>query len=567
MLFTQNLIAQSKPTISYDSLTYLIREAANNPKRILKISDSLRLIAKEKKDAYKFAAMLLVNGVANVQLGNQTEALSNQMKAFDIFDSFHDKDGKAISLLCLAFTHMEVKNYKKAYEYLLQSQRIAGKSNYKLNNSIDANLGIVYYHFKEYEKAIASYKKSIFYYESNNNFYGSSMIYHSLACSYQKLHNIDKAIEYELKALKHQEKSESVYVLAIIANKLGDLYFLKGEMDLSKKYFEIGGKEAYKLNSPNFTLDYLEGMLNWNKANLKFDKALQFSEKHTRLKDSLYSIDSTKTAFEMEERFQNKLKNKEIELLKTQKSLDDVKANETKNWAVVFVIIAGLFLIIIVVLYRNYQLNKKTSVLLEVERKLLEEQNQQLVNENIFAQFETLKNQISPHFLFNSLNALTSLIKTDKEKALQFAREFSKIFRNTLEIKERNLITLKEELEHVNSYLFLQKMRFESNLIINFTIESQYLNDYLLPFALQMVIENAVKHNEISIEKPLTISIETKVGFLWIANNLQGRQNIEESTKTGVSNIKSRYKYITEIEPTFEIINGYFCVKLPLLKE
>ena len=383
LIFTQNLTAQSKPTISYDSLSYLIREAANNPKRILKISDSLRLIAKEKKDAYKFAAMLLVNGTANAQLGNQTEALSIQMKAFDIFDSIHDKDGKAISLLCLAFTHMEVKNYKKAYEYLLQSQRIAGKSNYKLNNNIDANLGIVYYHFKEYEKAITSYKKSIFYYESNNNFYGSSMIYHSLACSYQKLHNIDKAIEYELIALKHQEKSESVYILAAIANKLGDLYLIKGEMDLSKKYFEIGGKEAYKLKSPNFKLDYLEGMLNWNKANLKFDKALQFSEKHTRLKDSLYSIDSTKTAFEMEERFQNKLKNKEIELLKTQKSLDDAKANETKNWAVVFVIIAGLFLIIIVVLYRNYQLNKKTNVLLEVERKLLEEQNQQLVNENI----------------------------------------------------------------------------------------------------------------------------------------------------------------------------------------
>lgn len=472
-----------------------------------------------------------------------------------------------MSILCLAFTHMEVENYKKAYDYLIKAEKLSGNSNNKLINNINANLGIVNYHLKEYDKSIVFFKKAISYYQSNNNFYGSSIIYHGLAFSYHKLNNIDRAIEYELIALKHQEKSESVFALAMIANNLEELYLEKGDMNLSKKYFEIGGKEAYKLNSPNFKLEYLKGMLKSYKANSKFENALQFSEKYIQLKDSLYSIDSTKTSLEIEERFQSKLKNKEIELLKTQKKLVDIKANESKNWAVVLIIIASLFLIIIIILYRNYQLNNKTNQLLEVERTLLQEQNQNLINENILVQFDTLKNQISPHFLFNSLNALTSLIKTDTDKAIQFTREFSKMFRNTLEIKDRNLITLKEELEHVNSYLFLQKMRFGDNLIVKSNLDSLLLNNYLLPFALQMMIENAIKHNEISNDKPLTITLETIDGYLWITNNLQARQNVEESTKTGISNIKSRYNYVTEMEPTFEIINNYFCVKLPLIKE
>ena len=261
------------------------------------------------------------------------------------------------------------------------------------------------------------------------------------------------------------------------------------------------------------------------------------------------------------------MKSNEIQLLKTQKELATAEIEKNRFWALILILITILCLAAIIVLYQSYKVNKKSNELLKMEKVQLAERNRLLESENILVQFETLKTQVSPHFLFNSLSALTSLIKTDPEKAMQFTKEFSKIFRSTLELKEKNLITLKEELEHVKSYLYLQKMRFDSNLITHISIDSEYLNDYLPPFSLQMVIENAIKHNIITIESPLTIEIFAKNDFLIVTNNLQPRQITEDSTKTGVKNITSRYKYISELEPTFEIVDTLFYVKLPLIKE
>lgn len=561
------LRAQSDKVAFMDSIRGYIRETTNNPNTILQFSDSLAKKAKNDNEIYRYAGFLLVKGMANSQLGNRTEALSCNTRSYAIFDSLRDNTGRAMSLSCLAFTHMEMHNYNKARYYFLQAKPYVAKEDLLLNNNIDVNLGIIYYYFKEYKKSIESYTKALIYYKSTKSHYATAITYHALGCSYQKLNNIDKAIEYELIALEYQKRSKSKTALAMIATYLGSLYLEKGEMDLAKKYLEIGGKEAYKINAPNLKRNYLQWMMRWYKVNNEMDKAFDFSERYIHLKDSIYTIDSTATVAEIEERFQNRLKTNEIKLLKTQKKLDAAEAYETKVWSFVLVVIAILFSIIILVLYRNYQLSKKAKALLESERTLLKAKNEQLEIENILVQFETLKHQISPHFLFNSLNALISLIKTDTQKAIRFTNEFSKIFRNALELKERNLITLREELEHVQAYLYLQKMRFGSNLIVNTAIDKACEEDYLLPFSLQMVIENAIKHNEISNEKPLNIDIETRSGFLVVSNTLQSRKNIEASTQTGVANIKSRYKYITDEQPTFEILNNIFKVKLPLVKE
>lgn len=191
---------------------------------------------------------------------------------------------------------------------------------------------------------------------------------------------------------------------------------------------------------------------------------------------------------------------------------------------------------------------------------------ERLKKEQMEAKYETLKNQVNPHFLFNSLNALTNLVYEDQDQAAKFIRELSKVYRYVLDTRSQEVVSLKTELEFVNSYLFLQKIRFDEKLQFNISIEG-FEQKMLPPMAIQMLLENAIKHNVIAEEEPLVIYIEIENrDKLVVRNNLQ-KKNIpmEESSGMGLSNIKSRYEFLS---PTpVEVIDGpnEFIVKIPLL--
>jgi LytS/YehU family sensor histidine kinase len=134
-------------------------------------------------------------------------------------------------------------------------------------------------------------------------------------------------------------------------------------------------------------------------------------------------------------------------------------------------------------------------------------------------QYEALKNQVNPHFLFNSLNALSSLIYENPGKAVEFINRLSDVYRYVLDSKDKEAVPLSEELTFVRSYLFLLKARFENNLVAETNISEE--KGYVPPMALQMLIENAVKHNEISDEHPLKISVFEKDQYIYVKNNVQ----------------------------------------------
>jgi len=567
-IFGTRTSAQKAITYTYqDSLFSIIRKSAENPEKTLKISDSLITKAQNENNTSLYAVYLLAKGTANSLSGKNTEALTQQMKAYKVFDSINDISAKTISLINISYSYAHLKNYTKANEYLLQALELTDKENSKLLAIIYANLGNIAVYSENFNLGVTYYEKSLPHYKSTDNTHGMAMVYHGLAVVYQKLKAEDKAEKYCLLALEYQKKTNSDYALSAISNTLGEIYLSQGKLELSKKFLDIGGYAAARIHSPYFLETYYSNLVQWHKKSGNYQLALENHEKFNAIKDSLYSVESENANRELEDKFQNELKTNEIKLLKTQKELATAEIEKSRFWAVILILVTIICLAVIIVLFQSYRVNKKSNEILKLEKVQLAEQNQLLESENILVQFETLKTQVSPHFLFNSLSALTSLIKTDTEKAIQFTQEFSKIFRSTLELKERNLITLREEIAHVNSYLYLQKMRFDSNLNIKIHIDSEYWNDYLPPFSLQMVIENAIKHNVITADSPLNIEVISKEGLLVITNNLQPRQVMEESTKTGVKNIISRYKYITTIIPTFEIANNIFYVKLPLIKE
>lgn len=189
-------------------------------------------------------------------------------------------------------------------------------------------------------------------------------------------------------------------------------------------------------------------------------------------------------------------------------------------------------------------------------------------NESLQAQFQNLKNQLNPHFLFNSLSVLSSLVYKDKDKAVDFISQLASVYRFVLENQNTELVTLDRELTFLKSYMYLHEIRFDKNIRFNVDIKNEKLGNLIPPLALQMLIENAIKHNEISMNQPLTISVTTNgESSIIVKNNLQKRLSKEPGANTGIKNIKERYSFFTTQPVEVIETDAEFIVKLPLLKK
>lgn len=193
--------------------------------------------------------------------------------------------------------------------------------------------------------------------------------------------------------------------------------------------------------------------------------------------------------------------------------------------------------------------------------------NEALKNQQIRTQFEVLQNQMSPHFLFNSLNTLTTLIAEDGKIAIEFTEKLSEVYRYILQNKEKEVVGLSEELEFARNYIFLLKIRYPENLKTKFEVDEKYLKRSIAPLTIQILLENAIKHNVISKAHPLFIEISMKGNnAIIVKNNLQKKKTIEKSTKTGLVNIKKRYEYFGQKNIAIETTKEEFSVMIPLLK-
>jgi two-component system, LytTR family, sensor kinase len=185
--------------------------------------------------------------------------------------------------------------------------------------------------------------------------------------------------------------------------------------------------------------------------------------------------------------------------------------------------------------------------------------------ETLQAQLQNLKNQINPHFLFNNMSVLSSLVYKDQDKAVDFINQLSKVYRYLLDNKDKELVTLEEELTFIRSYTYLLQIRFDTNIQFKINVDEGSMRKIIPPMALQILVENAIKHNEISEAQPLVVEIQAYENEIAVKNNLQLRSNSEPSSKTGLQNIKDRYRYFTD--KAIEVIQDskYFSVKIPLL--
>ena len=216
---------------------------------------------------------------------------------------------------------------------------------------------------------------------------------------------------------------------------------------------------------------------------------------------------------------------------------------------------SSLVIIIFESLYNMYALN------------ISEKKQEQLMRQNAESQLEILKNQVKPHFLFNSLNTVISIIPDEPEKAIDYIQRLSKVYRYILEIKDNKLIPIQEELDCINDYVYMLQIRFGENLEFELDEEGLDHKSHVVPLSLQLLVENAVKHNIISNKKPLKIKIEKgDADDLLISNNLQVKKQKMPSTGTGLSNIISRYEILTNRKVNITQSEESFTVSIPLLE-
>lgn len=193
------------------------------------------------------------------------------------------------------------------------------------------------------------------------------------------------------------------------------------------------------------------------------------------------------------------------------------------------------------------------------------EETENLKRENLAAQLNALRTQVNPHFLFNNLNTLSSIIPEDPKQAVDFVQHLSKVYRHILEVKDEKSISLKDELDLMNAYTFLLKTRFGDNLAVNINVSAEKMQKKIVPLSLQILMENAIKHNIVSAEKPLHIDVFAENGSLVISNNLQMKNQINESTGIGLDNIRNRYKLLSDKPVKVTESETNFTVSIPLI--
>ncbi len=193
-------------------------------------------------------------------------------------------------------------------------------------------------------------------------------------------------------------------------------------------------------------------------------------------------------------------------------------------------------------------------------------EKEHLERAHLASQLEGLRNQVNPHFLFNSLNTLIYLIPEDSEKAVRFVQQLSKVYRYVLESRDSQMIPLQEELGFLNAYIYLLRERFGDNLQVEIKGLEHLTQAAIVPLTLQILFENAIKHNVISTEKPLHIEVFAENSHLVVRNNFQRKNQVMDSTGVGLQNIKDRYRMLTDRAVEVIASRQYFTVALPMIE-
>lgn len=601
-------------SLLYNNIGMVYMQIDDTDKAYIFIKKSIYVDSISKnKDAVEKGYVNL--GMVFEQIAEYPKALSCYAKAYDISVELNNKRDMSKILSNIGNIYLSTKDYKNALKLFNKSILVKEKiGDAQGVANVYNNISVIYFSTKDYDSSLFYMNKALVVYKQLNDLQSVGRSYGNLGSIYVCLGDKIRAVDYISKGYKIRKSIGDIEGMSRSFFTLGELYY-----DDNVAYSILNFKKSLHLSkiaklAKLETECYLKLSGLYEKLN-KFSTSLAYYKLYHNNNDSIFNSKNQKMLLDLQTKYDTRFKdnelrisNKNAQIYKLNFEKSKIQVEYQKKIKCVFIIFFLLSFIIGIVYYLLFRYNKKRNLLLmsknieietqkqeiyeqhkcleklnielEQQKVLISLQNEKirkelehslyasevLYRENIQLRFDFLKNQLNPHFLFNTFSTLVSLISYKQDVAIKFTRSLSNVYRYMLSGNEKGLSRLHEEIEFANSYLFLISIRFDSNVRILFDINEADKSCYLPFLSLQLLIENAIKHNVISKSNPLTIEVKSADGEIVVTNNLQKKSYVEYSTNVGLNNIVNRYELLCSEKVCIIESSTHFTVRLPLIK-
>jgi len=531
------------------------------PQSIAFYNQSLE-IRKKTGDLKGEAAIYGNLGLIYGDQGNNLKDLEYQLKALKINEQIRDTAGMTSNYSNLAGLYQNQEDSTKALEYYEKALRMYSiGDNQQSIGLLYNNIGNMYRGYHMFEKARWYLMESLCIRTELQDILGMAITYINLGTLYISMKDYAQAKTYTRKSIEYFERLNDKASLANGYYNLGDIARRERQFQEALKWCTASLEIARSTNKMNIEAADCSCLYRTYKELGDPVKALSYLEEFVDLNDSLRNdelkLEMSRLKFEKENLTDSISRVQELNQLNDLHALEMQKRGHLTN--IVLVAAIGFLVLMLIFLGRMLVLQRNSSSLKRKTQKL---ENQQLVN-----QISLLKTQVNPHFLFNSLSILSSLVRIDPDLSERFIDQLSRSYRYILEQKDQSLVTLRTELGFIESYSFLLKIRFENKFSVEINLPDNILDKYkIAPLTLQLLIENAVKHNRMSVQEPLSVYISVEEDqMLVVKNKLQPRSTPSMSTGVGLENIMDRYALVTGRHVWAGESDDQFVVRIPLL--
>ncbi len=572
----------------------------NAPDSALAISERQLAFSKENKLPRWEARALNVMGLAYRLQSNFDEALRSYERSIALLEAANDRNYLAAVYGNMGDVYRLRSDFPKAIECLTKCLQLAeGTGDRKKAADAYVSLATIYYEEPGGNaKMLELLEKAQAIYEDLKNERGLALVYGNMATLYLDREDYEPALAFTEKSLALQEKmgndhgaATTVFNRATIHAQqgrvrealadfdrvigtfremgdqegladaylgLGDLWIQQGRYPVAVGSCEKALQIAREIGSPNVKeVNACSCLYTAHQKQGNYRQALAFLEEMTASKDSLQQQETAQKLKQLE--LERQSVEDSLSLAKERFEVERKLRQKDRNFGVLMAIGFGVLAAALVLWWRVLYFQRRNRRL-QVHSDELE--RQQLLNE-----IALLRTQVNPHFLFNSLSILSSLVRVDADLSEQFIEQLSRSYRYILEQKEQSLVTLRTELEFIRAYSFLLKIRFENKFDLQFSIPEELLDTLkIAPLTLQLLVENAVKHNRMSAKEPLVVNVGVEEPqTLVVKNRLQPRTTATVSTGVGLKNITDRYALLTNRPVWAGEKAGEFVVRVPLL--
>jgi tetratricopeptide (TPR) repeat protein len=521
-------------------------------------------LRKEIGDLKGEAAIYGNFGLIYGQQGDKIKDLEYQLKSLAINEKLRDTSGMTSNYNNLAIIYQEQDDSTKALEYYNLSLKMYEANNQQQHLAlVYNNIGNLYRKYKQFDKALAYLNKSLEMRTALNDRLGMAINYVNLGTAYLKMKDYKRAKENTLLSIEYFKAYGDTSSLANSYFNLGDIALHEEKYAEAVKWCKKSLEIAYEANKVPIQQADCSCLHRAYKGLGNYKMALDYFEEFYFLEDSLkdedLKIEMNRLEFQKALLTDSLSREEEKNVMKMSHALEMNQRRRVTN--VILIIGLGTLALALVFMSRMLYFQRKSESL---NVKTQELEKQQLVNE-----ISLLKTQVNPHFLFNSLSILSSLVRVDPDLSERFIEQLSRSYRYILEQKDQSLVTLRTELGFIESYSFLLKIRFENKFNLKIDLPEEILDKYkIAPLTLQLLVENAVKHNRMSVTEPLIVHISLdEQNRLVVRNKLQPRSTPSNSTGVGLQNIMNRYALLTKRQVWAGETEDQFMVKIPLLNE